>query len=166
MPSDNSGGSPKNQKTNISAHISSEKAEKLDNYSKSTGITKSDIISAGIDLFFENLERGNNKIVEKLEITDIDKTVLIPVSLYIKMKDSTFVQVKNMEKSKKIRIVSLKEKGREDSSVKYVALTEGHPDFVLSKVTLQEEKLKHIEKQYSALKEEFLNKFEELANKK
>ncbi len=80
--------------------------DKVDNYIAQNGGYFGDIVEAGIDLFFEALENGNNVMIETLGLEDPENTILIPLPLYLEMKGLSHTQVKNLEKKNKVNIKS------------------------------------------------------------
>lgn len=144
-----------------SVNILVKNIERVDNYISTTGASFSDIVDKGIDLFFEALEKGNNKLIEGKGIEEPDKTLLIPISLYIKMKNTSFTQVNNLIKKNKLRQITLTDKnGDESSRFKYITISEKHPDYFLAKIALASESIVTIEKRIDTTNEEIEKKIQ------
>lgn len=138
-----------------SVNLSVSKIERVDNYTSTNGGSFSDVVEKGLDLYFEALEKGNNKILDSLGLEDPDTTIYVPISLYITMSNSSFTQVTNMANKNKLTIATMTDKnGNESSKAKYVAISDRHPDFHLAKVTMMGETVKNLSKQITAIKEE------------
>lgn len=139
-----------------SIYLKTSNIDRVTKYITQNGGSFSDVVDISIELFFEALERGNNKVIESLGLEHPDKSILIPIMMYINMKGSTFVQVMNLQKRGELVIKTITEHGLKASKQKYVVLTDKHPDFHLAKTVLQENAIKSLEKQFSELNEKFI----------
>jgi len=130
--------------------------DKVDNYIAQNGGYFGDIVEAGIDLFFEALENGNNVMIETLGLEDPENTILIPLPLYLEMKGLSHTQVKNLEKQKKVLIKSYSEKSAKGniSKNRFVVLHIKNPDFYQGKVALLEKTQINFQDQLDELREE------------
>jgi hypothetical protein len=165
MSENNSSPVTKNEKTEKSiksVNLSKKNIERVTNYIQSTGGTFSDVTDKGLDLFFEALEKGNNKLIDGIGLDDPDNTLLVPLSLYIKMKNTSFTQVNKMIQRNELRLISLTDNdGNESSRFKYISVTDAHPDYYLSKITMMGESLASLEKRIETVKEETVRLMQE-----
>ena len=143
----------KTEKQRKSVNLSVAIIEKVDNYSSLNGASFSDIVEQGLTLFFEALEKGNNSIIETLGIEDPNNSILVPLSLYLKMNNITYTQVYALEKSKKIVIKTITEKNKNNSKSKFVVLHEENPEFYKAKLIMMEQKVNNLNEQLIKTKE-------------
>lgn len=143
------------EKTIKSIYVKNTNLDRVNRYIAQNGGSFSDIVDISIELFFEALERGNNKVIESLGLENPENSILIPIMMYINMKGSTFVQVMNLHKRGDLVIKTITDKGVKSSKQKYVVLTDKHPDFHLAKTVLLENAMKSLEKQFGELNEKF-----------
>lgn len=138
-----------------SVNLYKSKVEKINNYIAQNGGYFGDVVDRGIDLFFESLENGNNKIIESIGLEDPDNTILVPLQLYLKLKNISHTQAKNLEKKKKIMVKTYNESGINGKSSKnrYVAICEKNPEYYQAKIALVENTVSNLQDQINELTE-------------
>jgi len=128
-----------NKKINKSVSMTSEMVDKLNAYNQRTGTSFSEIVEKSLELYFESLDISNQKkVIETLGVEDEENSVLVPISLYIKMNDLVPAQVYNLEKQKKIQIRTFTEANNSKSKSKFIVVTEKNPEFFKAKMTMLE----------------------------
>jgi hypothetical protein len=146
----------KEEKKIKSANLSVSRIKLVENYCEQKGCTFSDVISMGIDLFFEALEHGNDRLVEGLDLDDPNKCILVPLQLFMSVTKTSFVQVQNLVKKKQLTMKTLTDKSNQSSSkTKYIVITEEHPKYYLVKMAMFENELSYIKGQINRLQEGF-----------
>ena len=128
-----------NKKINKSVSMTSEMVDKLNEYNQRTGTSFSEIVEKSLELYFESLDVSNQKkVIETLGVEDEENSVLVPISLYIKMNDLVPAQVYNLEKQKKIQIRTFTEANNSKSKSKFIVVTEKNSEFFKAKMTMLE----------------------------
>lgn len=141
-------------KVNKSVSMTTEMVEKLVNYNQRTGTSFSEIVEKSLELYFETLDKGNQKTVNILGPEDDENSILVPIALYIKLNDIVPVQLYNLEKQKKIQIRTFTEANNSNSKSKFVVVSEKNPEFYKAKMAMFELAFKSLENQVQKLSEE------------
>jgi hypothetical protein len=142
------------KKINKSCSLTEEIIDKVVNFNQRTGTSFSEIVEKSLELYFEAIEKGNDKIVETLGTEEEEDSILVPISLYIKINDIVPVQLYNLEKQKKIQIRTFTEANNGKSKSKFVVVTEKNPEFYKAKMAMFELGFKSLENQVQKLSEE------------
>lgn len=127
-----------NGKTNKSVNLTKVMIEKLTNYNKRTGTTFSEIVEESLNMYFDALNRGNEIAIETLGVENMDNSILIPISLYIKVNGIVPAQLYNLEKQGKVQIRTLTQSNSSNSKSRFVILTEKNPEFFKSKIAMMD----------------------------
>lgn len=140
-----------------SVNLPTRQIDMITNYAEQKGCSFTDIVSKAVEKFFKDLENGSDSLVESLGIDEPDSSILVPLQLYIKTTNTTFVQVKTMEKKKQLTIKTLTySSGGTESKTKYVVVTDKHPQYHISKTALLETALDNLNSRMNALEEKLI----------
>ena len=147
-----------------SVNMTVQNIDDIDSYIATNGGYFADVVNEGVKLFFTALAAGNNSIIKSVGLEDPDKTILMPVALYIEINKISYTQLYNLEKKKKVILKTLEEEGtgKRISKTKYVLIHENNPDFFKVKVSMMDLKIKDLQSQITKNKEESRVQFSEL----
>jgi hypothetical protein len=143
------------KKKNKSVNLSKKQILKIENYIAQKGGSFSDVVSQGIDLFFEALEQGKDRIFDNLQLENPENSILIPISLYTQITGISFVQIQNLEKSNRLTVKTITDNTNTAFKTRYVVITENHPQYFLIKLATLEKTLDNVNKRINRLEGNF-----------
>lgn len=123
-----------NNKSRKSVNLTDTIISIVENYASSSGKSFSYIVESALKQYFSDLNDALKKEVEEIRVEDENNTILIPISLYIQLRKIPFSQLYSEEKKGKLKLLTIQENGKRTSKIKYVCLTEKHPDYHLAKL--------------------------------